>query len=107
MIKVLTTEKFHDQRRERLMRYDNYFEEADHICSRVPRARHNLTHQEWLAKKVAGQKMMVTSAVAGGSVGLLALGYCAGANLADLRAFYPAVLVDFARNSGAGNRRAM
>jgi hypothetical protein len=90
MIKVLTTEKFHDQRRERLMRYDNYFEEADHICSRVPRAH----------------KKMVTSAAAGGLVGLLALGYCAGANLADLRVFYPTVLVDFARNSGAGNRRA-
>jgi hypothetical protein len=107
MIEVLTTEKFDDQRRERLMQYDNYFEKADGICSRVHRTRHNLTHQEWLAKKDACQKMMVTSAVAGGSADLLALGYCAGANLADLRVFYPAVLVDFARNSGAGNRRAL
>lgn len=92
MIEILAAEDFQDWRRERFMAYESYFEEANDVSSRVPRARRNLSDPEWLVKKDAGQKMMVASAVAGGSVDLLALGYSAGANLASLRAFYPSIV---------------
>ena len=92
MIEVLTADEFQSRKRERRMVYEYYFEEADDSNSLLPRARNNLSSPEWLATKSPGQRMMVASAVAGGSVDLLTLGYSAGANLASLRAFYPSAV---------------
>jgi len=92
MIEILTEKDFQNLRRERLLGYESYFEDIDEISSLVPYARRNLSDPEWLAKKDAGQRMMVASAVAGSSVDLLSLSYSAGANLAELRAFYPEVV---------------
>jgi hypothetical protein len=92
MIEVLTAEEFQNRKRERRMIYEYYFEEVDDSLSLLPRARFNLSNPEWLATKSPGQQMMVASAVAGGSIDLLTLGYSAGSDLASLRAFYPSVV---------------
>ncbi|MGW8389689.1 PoNe immunity protein domain-containing protein [Pseudoduganella sp. HUAS MS19] len=91
MIRVLTPNEFQDQRREKLIGYDFYCERASDLASMIPRAQQNLADPEWIAAKTEGRVMLAASGCADLSVDLLTLSYSAGANLADLRAFYPFV----------------
>jgi hypothetical protein len=92
MIETLTADEFKGKRREKLLDYEIYQDEADHLVSAIPRGRRNLTDSIWLASKDAGQKMLAASMLARLSVDFLSLVYSAGSNLAELRAFYPAVV---------------
>lgn len=92
MIELLTPEEFQGRRREKLLGYDIYYELADDLLASLPIALRNLSDSEWRAGKTPGKRMMVASAAASFSNDLLTLGYSAGANLAELRAFYPSVV---------------
>lgn len=92
MIGVLTAEDFQLRKREKLLGYDIYQDETDHLTSSIPRGRRNLSDSVWLANKDEGQKALAASTLARLSVDLLTLAYSGGENLAELRAFYPAVV---------------
>jgi hypothetical protein len=92
MLEVLAEDNFQHGKREKLLGYDIYYEEADHLASTIPRGRRNLSNLEWLASKDDGQKMLAASTVARISLDFMTLGYSAGVNLAELRAFYPSVV---------------
>jgi len=92
MIGVLSLEGFRARAREKLLTYEIYQDEADHLVSAIPRGRRNLSNPDWLASKDEGQKMLAASTLARLSVDFLTLAYSGGANLAELRAFYPSVI---------------
>lgn len=92
MIDLLTSEEFQNQKREKLLVYEDYFEEADDLADTFPRAQRNLGDPQWLAETTDGQKLLAASAGARYSVDFLTLSYSAGANLAKLRAFYPSII---------------
>jgi len=92
MIEILTVDDFQSMKREPLLGYDDYEDEAVHLSSAIPIGRRNLTSPEWLAGRDDGKKMRASSTLASLSVDFLTLSYSAGANLAELRAFYPSVL---------------
>jgi len=92
MIQTLTEEEFRNRKREKLMNYEYYAEENNDYFTLMPGARRNLSDPEWLATKEPGKRSMVASAVADFSINMLTLGYSAGAELAELRTFYPSIV---------------
>jgi len=92
MIEVLTAEGFQTRAREKLLEYEIYQDEGEHLASTILRGRDNLSKLEWLESKDTGQKMLAASTVAEMAVDFVTLAYSAGANLAELRAFYPLVM---------------
>jgi hypothetical protein len=92
MIETLTADDFQSRKREKLLGYDIYQDETDHLISAIPRGRRNLSDPVWLASKDEGQKVLAASTLARLSVDLLTLAYSGGTNLAELRAFFPTVV---------------
>lgn len=83
MNEILTAEDFQTQRREMLLEYDNYYEEADDLLTSYTAAQKNLSNPEWMAKSDAAKKVMVAAAAAEFSADLLTLSYSAGVNLGN------------------------
>lgn len=92
MIDTLTIAEFQSLKREKLLDFEIYQDESDHLASAIPRGRRNLSNPDWLASKDEGQKMLAASTLARLSVDFLTLAYSGGANLAELRALYPSVV---------------
>jgi len=92
MIGVLSPEGFRTRAREKLLTYEIYQDEADHLVSAIPRGRRNLSDSDWLAAKDEGQKALAAATLARLSVDLLTLAYSGGADLAELSEFYPSVV---------------
>jgi len=91
MIEVLTAEGFQARAREKLLAYEIYQDEAEHLVSVLPRGRRNLSDAAWLASKDEGKKVLAAATLARLSVDLLTLAYSGGSNLTELRAFYPSL----------------
>jgi hypothetical protein len=92
MNKILTSDEFKHYKRELLLDYSIYSDEAQDLSMRIPRAAKKLVDAEWMAEKSAAVVMRLTSGRADYAIGLLTLNYSAGINLMDLRSFYPDVL---------------
>lgn len=92
MIETLSADNFQSQKREKLLGYDIYQDETDHLISSIPRGQRNLSDSAWLASKDEGQAAIAAATLARLSVDLLTLAYSGGTNLAELRAFYPSVV---------------
>ncbi|MGW8389688.1 PoNe immunity protein domain-containing protein [Pseudoduganella sp. HUAS MS19] len=92
MIRVLTAEDFQLRKREKLLEYEIYEEEASDLASLIPDSRRNLSDPKWLASKDDGMKLLAGSGLARFSLDLLTLSYSAGSSLAELQVCYPAVV---------------
>lgn len=92
MLKVLTSNEFKQSRREKLLDYSSYKKEAEDLAMRIPRTTQRLTDQEWMSKKTAAEAKNMTRGRAQYSANLLTLSYSAGAEIEDLRAFYPTTM---------------
>jgi len=92
MVELLSAIDFPSLRREKLLEYVHYFEEADDLASTFQCAQRNLADPIWLSEKDEGQKLLAASAGARYAVDFLTLSYSAGSDLAELRAFYPSIV---------------
>jgi len=92
MMHVLTADDFQSRKREKLLTFEDYEDEANHLGSAIPIGQRNLSAPEWLAGRDEGGKMRAGSVLARLSINFLTLSYSAGVNIEELRAFYPSVL---------------
>jgi hypothetical protein len=88
---IATPKEFQSQGREKLLEFEYYSERTGDLTSMISSAQRNLSDLAWIAAKGDGRAMLAASGSAELSVDLLTLSYSGGANLAELRAFYPVV----------------
>jgi hypothetical protein len=106
MNKILTPDEFKQYKRELLLDYSIYSNEAQDLSMGFPIAAKKLVDAEWMAQKSAAVVMRLTNGRADDAIDLLTLNYSAGINLIDLRSFYPLVLEywqEYAKYSKAYN----
>lgn len=92
MLKILNEKEFKKNKREPLMDYSTYAEEAEDLSIRVPRIGQRLSDKQWMSDKNFSDVMSMTYSRAVHSIDLLTVSYSAGVEIDELRDFYPAVL---------------
>jgi hypothetical protein len=94
MIHILTKSEFKQAKRELLLDYGAYNDEAEDISRRIPNAQKKLSDPEWLAGKDEAALARLTQGRCDYAIDLLTISYSAGANIVELREFFP-YIVDY------------
>ena len=94
MISILAKSEFKQARREPLLDYAAYSDEAEDIARRIPNAQKKLSDPEWLSGRDEAALVRLTEARCDYAIDLLTLSYSAGANIKELQDFFPH-LVDY------------
>jgi len=94
MIHILAKSEFKQSRREPLLDYDAYNDEAEDIARRIPNAQKKLNDAEWLSSKDEAALVRLTQARCDYALDLLTISYSAGANIVELEKFFP-YIVDY------------
>lgn len=92
MISLIDKSEFTTLRRDPLLGYDKYFNEANDLIERVPTAAKKLGDSEWAKSKDAPTLLRLTYSRARNAINLLTISYSAGADLNSLQKFYPELL---------------
>lgn len=95
MKSIVSLPQFKDTKRELLLDYKYYEQEAVDLSARIPKAALRLKDPNWLAGKDAGTIMLMTHGRTEYSLDLLTLNYSAGLDLAALRAEFIPMLSYF------------
>lgn len=104
MLDILKASEFKIAKREPLLDFQIYADEAEDLRVRVTRISANLADKQWMSDKTAAGAMKMARSRAWYAVDLLALSYSAGIEINQLRDFYPIALdywEDFAKYDAA------
>lgn len=92
MLSVISNENFSAVRRDTLLDYNKYVQEANDLTRRITLVGANMANPELMATKDAAAKMRMSFGRATYTIDLLTLSYAAGVAITELRANYPSVL---------------
>lgn len=109
MIHILTQSEFEQLKREPLLDYAAYNNEATDIARRIPNAQKKLSDAEWLSGRDETALVRLTQARCDYAIDLLSISYSAGVAIAELRDFFPCVVAyfdEYAMYTQAFNRTA-
>ncbi|MEH6435947.1 PoNe immunity protein domain-containing protein [Massilia sp. DD77] len=95
MLELLSTSRFNANKRELLLDYAAYADEAGDLIPRIPKAAKKLSDREWVSTKDAATLLRLTDGRTHYALDLLTLSYSAGSDVSSLRDFYPTVLAFF------------
>ena len=107
MITLLPEAPFTARKRDRLLDYQAYYDEAEDLIRRLPNAAKKLGDPVWLDGRDEAALVRLTYARADYAIDLLSLSYSAGTEVKLLREFFPALLAyfeEYALYSEAFNR---
>jgi len=100
MLDILKASEFKTAKREPLLDFEIYADEAADLRVRITRISENLADKQWMSDKTAAGAMKMARSRAWYAVDLLALSYSAGIETDQMRDFYPIALEyweDFAK----------
>lgn len=109
MIPILAKSEFKHAKREPLLDYAAYSDEAEDISRRIPNAQKKLSDPDWLSGKDEAALVRLTEGRCDYAIDLLTLSYSAGAPITELQGFFPHVVEyfeEFALYIQAFNRTA-
>lgn len=92
MLPILTSSEFKKLRREPMLDYCLYADEAKDLAMRIPRIAERMSDAEFMRGKTAAEIMRMTRGRAEYAIDFLTLSYSAGTPIEDLRNFYPAIM---------------
>jgi hypothetical protein len=92
MLTILTASDFKKMRREKLLDYALYADEAADLSMRISRTTKRMEDAEFLREKTAAELMRMTRGRAEYAIDFLTLSYSAGTSVEDMREFYPSIL---------------
>jgi hypothetical protein len=95
MIHILTESEFKQAKREPLLDYAGYSDEAADISRRIPNAQKKLSDPEWLSGRDVAALVRLTGARSDYAIDLLTLSYSAGVHILELQGFFPHVVEYF------------
>jgi hypothetical protein len=109
MIHILAQTEFRQLKREPLLDYAAYNDEATDIARRIPNAGKKLSDAVWLSGRDEAALVRLTQARCNYAIDLLSISYSAGVAIAELRDFFPSVVAyfdEYALYTRAFNRTA-
>ena len=109
MIPILAQPDFEHLKREPLLVYAAYEDEATDIARRIPNAQKKLSDAQWLSGRDEAALVRLTHARCDYAIDLLSISYSAGAAIAELRDVFPHVVAyfeEYALYTQAFNRTA-
>lgn len=92
MIHILAKSEFKQAKREPLLDYAIYNDEAEDISRRIPNAQKKLSAPEWLAGKDEAALVRLTQGRCDYAINLLTLSYSGGADIVELQGFFPYIV---------------
>lgn len=92
MIHVIKKSGFKDLKRDPLLDFAIYGDEADDLSRRIPNAQKKLGDPDWLEGKDAATLQRLTQSRCDYAIDLLTLSYSAGSDIDELRDFFPCVV---------------
>ncbi|MCS0630466.1 PoNi-like cognate immunity protein [Telluria mixta] len=95
MIHIVAKSEFAKAKREPLLDYAKYSDEAEDISRRVPNAQKKLNDPDWLSGKDEAALVRLTEGRCDYAIDLLTLSYSAGAHITELQGFFPHVVEYF------------
>lgn len=107
MIPILAKSEFKHAKREPLLDYAAYSDEAEDISRRIPNAQRKLNDPDWLSGKDEAALVRLTEGRCDYAIDLLTLSYSAGAHIPELQQFFPYIVdyfEEFALYTEAFNR---
>ena len=92
MLKILSSDEFKNCKRENLLDYRGYTEQAEDLTMRIPRTTQRMADKDWMSKKTDSEAKNMAHGRSRHAANLLTLSYSAGATVDDLAAAYPVTI---------------
>jgi hypothetical protein len=92
MIHIVKESEFKNLKRDPLLDFAIYSDEADDLSRRIPNAQKKLSDPDWLAGKDEATLQRLTQGCCDYSIDLVTLSYSAGADIGELRDFFPHIV---------------
>lgn len=89
MIQMVKKSEFKDLKRDPLLDFSIYSDEADDLSRRIPNAQKKLSAPDWLAGKDEATLQRLTQGRCDYAIDLVTLSYSAGADIGELEDFFP------------------